>query len=120
MHEFLDKFSGIQLIGLVAVVGGLLYAAIAVVVNQWRRVRIAETEAAIKQQMLDRGMTADEIEKVMLASREPMESRAAVSTGNEALDKAALAQRMVEHGYEGEDIERVLNAYQSPNKQESS
>ncbi len=117
MNEFLDKFTGGQLIGLIAVVMGPLVGIVAVVAAQWRRVRIAEFEAALKQQMLDKGMSAAEIEQVMTASQNPKAVRQVASTGNEALDKAALVQNMVENGYEGEDIERVLKAYQPPTKQ---
>lgn len=43
--------------------------AIAIVgISHWKKVRIAEMEATLKQQMLDRGMSADEIAKVLAAS----------------------------------------------------
>ena len=113
--DFFANFSSGQLIGFAGVVGGVLIAVTAIVVSQWRRVRVAEIEGALKQQMLDKGMSAADIEKVMNAGQEPGESPI-TSTGNEALDKAALAQRMIDNGYEGEDIERVLKAYQPPDK----
>ena len=34
----------------------------------WSKVRRAEIEAALKQEMIQRGMSADEIEKVLAAS----------------------------------------------------
>ncbi len=113
MDELLAKLTGSQLIGLAAVVMGPLIAIVAVVANQWRRVRVAEVEGALKQQMLDKGMSAAEIEQVMRARPG---SGAAVSSGDEAQDRAALVQRMVDEGYEGADIERVLKAYQPPAK----
>ena len=119
MSEFLDKFNGGQLIGLVAVLVGPLIALVAIAASQWRRVRIAELEAALKQQMLDKGMSAAEIEQVMRSGQELQSPAKAASTGNEALDKAALAQRMIDNGYEGQDIERVLRAYQPGPKQAS-
>lgn len=112
MHEILDRFNGGQLIGLVSIIGGLLVAAVAVTVTQWRRVRIAEFECALKQQMLEKGMSPAEIEQVMRASHHGEDSGAVIATGNEAADRAALVQRMVDEGYGGEDIERVLKAYQ--------
>ena len=112
MLELLNKFDAGQLIGLVGVIGGLLVAALAVVITQWRRVRLAEMETGLKQQMLEKGMSPAEIGQVMNASRERAAAGSVVSTGNEAADKAALVQRMVDEGYEGEDIERVLKAYQ--------
>ena len=37
------------------------------VANQWRKVREAEMEAALKQDMLNRGMSAQEIQMVLSA-----------------------------------------------------
>ena len=73
-------------------------------------------EAALKQHMLNKGMSAADIEKVMTVSSHGMALDS--STGNSALDKATLAQRMVDNGYEGADIERVLKAYEQPPAQE--
>lgn len=115
MSEFLAKFNGGELIGLVAVLVGPLIAIVAVLATQWRRVRVAEMEGALKQQMLDKGMSAAEIEQVMRAGLGSGRA-SAVSVGNEAQDRAALVQRMVDEGYEGADIERVLKAYQPPSK----
>jgi hypothetical protein len=112
MDAFFAKLNGGELIALVAVLIGPVVAIVAVVASQWRKVRIAEMEGALKQQMLDKGMSAAEIEKVMTASSGGVATIS--STGNDALDKAALAQRMVDEGYEGADIERVLRAYQQP------
>ena len=114
MSEFLAKFSAGEFIGLVAVLIGPMIAIVAIVASQWRKVRIAEMEGTLKQQMLDKGMSAADIEKVMNAS--PEFAGQVGSTGDESLDKATLVQRMVDNGYEGEDIERVLKAYQSPPK----
>ena len=112
MLEFFSKLNGGELIGLAAVVGGLSVAATGIIASQWRRVRVAEMAAALKQQMLDKGMSAAEIEQVIKAGQQADDSTPIACTGNEAFDKAALVQRMMEHGYEGADIERVLKAYQ--------
>jgi Na+-translocating ferredoxin:NAD+ oxidoreductase RnfG subunit len=111
MIEFLSRFNGGELIALTSVIMGPVMIAIIVVASQWRKVRVAELEVILKQQMVDKGMSAAEIEQVMKASNDPGEV-SVTSTGNEAQDKAALVQRMVDQGYEGEDIERVLKAYQ--------
>ena len=39
--------------------------------NYWRRSRQAELDASLKQQMLERGMSADEIVQVLEAKAEP-------------------------------------------------
>lgn len=116
MSELLARFSGGELIGLVSVLGGMLIAIVAVVTMQWRRVRVAEFEAGLKQQMLDKGMSAAEIVQVMSAGSGSRSDSRVGSTGDAALDKAALTQQMIDNGYEGEDIERVLKAYQGSPK----
>jgi hypothetical protein len=37
------------------------------VAKNWRRVRVSEQQAALKQSMIERGMSADEIERVLNA-----------------------------------------------------
>jgi hypothetical protein len=37
------------------------------IVKNWRKVRVSEHLAALKQSMIDRGMSADEIERVVAA-----------------------------------------------------
>jgi hypothetical protein len=70
MFEILWNFSPGQLIGLVAVSGGLVVAAIAIIASHWCRVRLGEIEASLKQQMLEKGMSAAEIDQVIKARRE--------------------------------------------------
>ena len=103
--DFFANFSSGQLIGFAGVVGGVLIAVTAIVASQWRRVRVAEMDATLKAQMLDKGMSAAEIEQVMKAGQAP--APAPIPLFPEAV------QMMIENGYKGEDIERVLRAYQA-------
>jgi len=61
MSEILSKFNAGELIGLAAVVGGLLIpllcGTIAIITDYFYKVR----QLALKQDMLNRGMSADEI-----------------------------------------------------------
>jgi len=50
-----------------AIGGFLLVAAIAVIAKAWRLVRRSEIEADLKREMLARGMSADEIVRVLEA-----------------------------------------------------
>ncbi|HEV3006563.1 MAG TPA: hypothetical protein VGX78_18985 [Pirellulales bacterium] len=65
MSELLSKLDSDQLMGLflggTAIVGGLLVAIIAVFGSFWHKAR----ELALKQDMLSRGMSADEIRLVL-------------------------------------------------------
>ena len=76
MFDWLSQQSAGQLIGLTAVVMGPLIAITAVIGGAWARVRrvelqahLAETEAVLKQQMIERGMSADEIVRVLDAGQ---------------------------------------------------
>lgn len=44
---------------------GLLIAVTAIIVTNWRRVRQSDAESALKQDMLQRGMSAEDIERVI-------------------------------------------------------
>jgi hypothetical protein len=67
MEDFLAKFSPGELIGFVAVVGWFLCGMLAIVMVFWNKVRNAEIAAALKSDMLQRGMSAHEIQTVLEA-----------------------------------------------------
>ncbi len=76
MMEWLSQYSPGQMIGLAGVLVGPLIAIVAIVSAAWARIRkveaqahIAEVEAALKQQMIERGMSADEIVRVLAAGQ---------------------------------------------------
>lgn len=50
---------------MVATVAGVVAGIVGTIATNWRKVRIAEQEAALKQSMIDRGMSADEIVRVL-------------------------------------------------------
>jgi hypothetical protein len=75
MSDLLSRMNGGELIGFFAVVGGLLFVATAAIAGIWAGVRHAEfrarqleAEIALKQDMISRGMSADDIERVLTAS----------------------------------------------------
>ena len=65
MIELLSKFNAGELIGLTAVVGGLLCGTLAIVMGVGLAIRRTELEAGLKKSMLERGMSAEEIRMVM-------------------------------------------------------
>ena len=111
MFELLDKFSPGHLIGMVAVIGGVLGWIITHVASQWRRVRVAEIEGALKQQMLDRGLAATDIEQVLRASNRKNKNVCEGLGDGASSAKAAVVKALTEGGYEGQDIERTLRAF---------
>ena len=79
MLEWLSHQAAGQMIGLIrsAVIGGPLIAIVAIVSAAWVRVRRAElqarrveTDAALKEQMIERGMAAEEIVRVLEAGQQ--------------------------------------------------
>jgi hypothetical protein len=117
MLDVLSTFRAGELIALVAVSGGLVIGLTAVIAGVWHKVRLAELQASLKQQMLNRGMSAVEIQQVLIASS-PADASASeqkvVFSGNPVTDKAILAKFLAENGYEGNDIARVLEAFDPP------
>jgi hypothetical protein len=67
MHELLSKIEPGHLIGLVSVIGGLACGIVAIVMGVGLEMRRVELAAGLKRDMLDRGMTAEEIRIVMEA-----------------------------------------------------
>jgi hypothetical protein len=67
VEAFLAKFNAGELIGFVAVAGGLLVGMFAIAMDFWHKIRKAEIAAALKRDMLSRGMSAHEIQTVLEA-----------------------------------------------------
>jgi hypothetical protein len=111
MLEWLEKQNVGQLIGFVAVAGGLLIPIVAIISAQWAcvrreecRTRQAETEAALKQQMIERGMHVDEIVRVL----ESGQMRPASDEEKRTKQDTALMQQMIDNGMSADEIVRVL------------
>jgi hypothetical protein len=56
------------IIPLVAIVGGLGIAAVAIVTSIWYKLRVKQWEMSLKHSMLERGMSAEEIKAVLESS----------------------------------------------------
>ena len=67
MVEYLSKYTPGELIALVSVAGGLICGTVTIVAVYWHSGRKAEIEAKLKADMLERGMSADEIRIVLEA-----------------------------------------------------
>lgn len=53
----------------VAVVAGVIGSIVGSIATNWRKVRESELMISLKQSMIDRGMSAEEIERVLNAGR---------------------------------------------------
>jgi hypothetical protein len=99
------------LIPLALTVCGALVGLVAILAHQWRAVRRAEMEAALKQDMLKRGLSAEEIERVLRASEKPPEEAAGEDPISD--NEYYLVEKMVEEGRPAGDIERLVQALKS-------
>lgn len=68
MSDLLDKLQGGQVLGFVAIVGGIVYLIADTVARSWSRVRRVEAETALKRELLASGRTTDEIERIVKAT----------------------------------------------------
>jgi hypothetical protein len=76
MMELLSKFDADGLVGLTAVVGGLLCGALGIVMGVGLAIRKSELDAGLKRSMIERGMSAEEICMVMGARSSASRERA--------------------------------------------
>jgi hypothetical protein len=103
------------LVAVVAIVAGTLIAVTAVLAYHWLAARRTEAESALKRDMLERGMSAEEIERVIRAtSASPAPS--AAGEKSEALSETEMeyVERWAKAGMSGEQIERLLRAGRTP------
>jgi hypothetical protein len=69
MQELFSRFDSGELIGLFSIAGGMLISIVAIAGSYWRRVRAAEIAAELKRDMLDRGLSAEEIKTILDAGQ---------------------------------------------------
>ena len=69
MGDLFSRMSGDEVLVIVVVVIVFSFLLIVSIAGIWRAHRRTEIEASLKQDMLDRGMSADEIEKVLKATK---------------------------------------------------
>jgi hypothetical protein len=85
--------------------GWIIVAIISSLAKNWRRAHEVETTAALKQSMIERGMSVDEIERVLRAGPPRIEKDGG---GDGATD---LAGKLVEHELPAKDMEPILTAF---------
>ena len=96
MSEILSQMSGGQLIGFFAVVGETIVAVSGTLGFLWLSVRLAEfrtrrveLEFGLKQDMINRGMSVDEIERVIAAGQ----TKAPPCSADSALEPASSVRK---------------------------
>ena len=65
MEQFISKLQPHDLVTVLVLTLGAVIALVAIIATQWRMHKRTEVEAALKQEMLARGMSAEDIERVI-------------------------------------------------------
>lgn len=74
----------------------------------WRRVRESAHRAAVTSELVRRGMSADEIVRVLLAAQLSAEAEGAGSAEDDP--EILLVKHLTDNHYEGQDVQRILDA----------
>jgi hypothetical protein len=108
IEEMVQSLPGI--ITVTCIFGGwIAVSVISSIAKNWRKVQESEHAAALKQSMIERGMSVDEIERVLRAAP-------ATSDSEEALDESTrISKKLAEHGVPGPAVEHIVGAYHAAN-----
>jgi hypothetical protein len=90
VQEFFSRLTSEDTVGVVAIVLTFLAGMIVWLSLQWRLHRRTEMEVSLKREMLSRGMSAEEMERVL---------RAPLGGGAETSDRAPDCARAAGHHY---------------------
>jgi hypothetical protein len=102
MGEFLHQY-GFWLIILAPAILGAIGAFLLKIAGEWRKARATDSEAILKQEMVQRGMTAEEIVRVLQAGQ----------SGASDTVRLGVGELMAEKAYQAADIVQVVNAWPS-------
>jgi hypothetical protein len=108
--EFFGNVTGIVTVSLIFG-GWIIVAVVSSVAKNWRKVHESEHLAVLKQSMIERGMSADEIERVLRAGPEALTESASDAT-------TELSKKLAEHGVAAPAMEQILNAFHTAKAQD--
>jgi hypothetical protein len=95
-----------------SLIGGTMVSIVWILAHYWKRVQQIHVESSLKQDMLNRGLSAADIERVLWASSDgpptpPSTDTPEVITENEYY----LVEKMIDEGKSVEEIERLVRAF---------
>ena len=111
MWELLHREPGLLFLILIALCGTLI-AVTAIIAHYWHIVRQSEADASLKQDMLNRGLSIDQIERLLKASSQSVEIPERPDTISDK--EYTLIEKLLDEGKSAEDIERILRACRGP------
>src|SRR5215207_9447500 len=101
MFDIVAGWNPGAVIALVAVVGFFALMIVLSVTDGWKKVSLAKLEAHEKREYLQRGLSIDEIERLLRASRGPAKQE---QPANEQEFEANLASMLVQYEVSGESV----------------
>jgi hypothetical protein len=110
MFDMLASWSAGAVIALVAVIGFAVWMIVLSITDAWKKTCLAELEAVQKREYLQRGLSVEEIERLLRASRKSAQTDKP-STDREL--EASLASTLVQYEVSAETMEQVLKDFQS-------
>lgn len=112
-----------MMVAVVAIAGGIAWGIVHSVCASARKTKAAElraaateNEARLKAMMLQRGMSAEEIERVLNAQSDEVSRIRRCETDDLSggqTPEERITSTLADNGYEGKDIERILRAAKS-------
>jgi hypothetical protein len=109
LFEFAKSLPGILIILFVGI-GWMLTSIISSWSKHWRDIRLGEAEAALKTKMVERGMSADEIERVLRSEQSPKAKAEQAPLANPPKQTHGPLFSMIANGAEAQGMVRVIEA----------
>jgi hypothetical protein len=95
-----------------ALMGGTIVFTVWILAHYWKRARQIETESALKQDMLNRGLSAADIERILWATSDgPPEQNVPAPQEVISDNEYYMVEKLLEEGKSVEEIERLLRAF---------
>ncbi len=95
-----------------SLIGSTIVFTVWILAHYWKHTRQIDVESSLKQDMLNRGLTAADIERVLWASSDGPPQRPAPDTQEVITDNEYyLVEKMIEEGKSAEEIERLIRAF---------
>jgi hypothetical protein len=92
--------------------GATIVFTVWIIAAHWKRARQMEVEGSLKQDMLNRGLTVADIERVLWASSDGPQDEATDDAQKTITDNEYyLVEKMLDEGRSVEEIERLIRAF---------
>jgi hypothetical protein len=112
MFETIFQQQPALIVPALALVGGTVVFTVWILAHYWKRARQIDLDSSLKQDMLNRGLSAADIERVLWASSDG--AAASVNTAAQEVisdNEYYLVEKMIDEGKSVEEIERLVRAF---------